>query len=107
MNTLRNTIAASLLVASLGMAAAAWAQDDTGSMGQEKAGTMKEGRMGMHHMMGQHSMPGTVTSVDKKTGMVDVSAEGMTLRVHFPPSAVAELKSGDRITLHLGFSKAE
>lgn len=55
--------------------------------------------------MGMHTMPATVTAVDPKTGIVEVTAANMPLRVHFPPSAVASLKPGDRITLHLGFSK--
>jgi hypothetical protein len=29
----------------------------------------------------------------------------MALKVHFPPSAMASLKAGDKITLHMGFSK--
>lgn len=57
------------------------------------------------NMMGMHAMPGTVGSVDKQTGMVDVNAEGMMLKVHFPPPAVANLKTGDKITLHMGYSK--
>ena len=43
--------------------------------------------------------------VDTKTGIVDVTAGGMSLKVHFPPKSVADLKSGDQITLHMGFSK--
>ena len=54
---------------------------------------------------GMHAMPATVNSVDMQTGVVDVTAAGMSLKVHFPPSAVADLKSGDQITLHMGYSK--
>ena len=50
-------------------------------------------------------MPATVTEADAKTGIVDVTSDGMTLKVHFPPSAMAHLKAGDKITLHMGFSK--
>lgn len=52
-----------------------------------------------------HRMPATVTSVDKATGIVEVTSAGMPLRVHFPPPAVANLKAGDKITLHLGYSR--
>jgi hypothetical protein len=31
--------------------------------------------------------------------------EGMALKVRFSPKAMASLKAGDKITLHLGFSK--
>lgn len=57
------------------------------------------------NMMGMHRMPATVTAVDADTGVVDVTSAGMALKVHFPPSALADLKVGDEITLHLGFSK--
>jgi hydrogenase maturation factor len=50
-------------------------------------------------------MPATVSSVDSKTGIVEVDSAGMSLRVHFPPASVANLKAGDKITLHMGYSK--
>ncbi|WP_395117821.1 hypothetical protein ACFCQI_14445 [Rhodanobacter sp. FW102-FHT14D06] len=50
-------------------------------------------------------MSATVASADTKTGVVDVTAEGMALKVHFPPSVAANLKTGDKITLHMGYSK--
>lgn len=60
----------------------------------------------MHkHMMGMHAMPATVSSVDKQTGLVEVNSEGMTLKLHFPPTALANLQTGDKITVHMGFSK--
>ena len=51
-----------------------------------------------------HKMPATVTSADTKTGVVDVTTAGMTLKVHFPPASMATLKAGDKITLHMGYS---
>ncbi|MEI7037421.1 hypothetical protein [Fulvimonas yonginensis] len=95
----------------LGSGGAAWAQDtptDTGqnpdTMGAMHGGDSMSGMKGMH-MMGMHAMPATVDSVDMQTGLVGATAEGMPLKLHFPPSAVANLKSGDRITLHMGFTK--
>jgi len=61
--------------------------------------------MAMGNMMGTHMMPGTVTAIDTKTGLVDVSAGSMALKLHFPPASLAALKEGDKISLHLGFSK--
>jgi hypothetical protein len=55
--------------------------------------------------MGVHDMPATVTSIDKRTGMIRVDAEGMALRLHFPPASLASVNKGDTITLHLSFSK--
>lgn len=59
----------------------------------------------MSAMMGMHDMMATVSSVDSGTGLVDVDAGGMKLRVHFPPNALAGVKVGDKITLHMAFSK--
>lgn len=72
-------------------------------MHASKMGSMNG--MGSSNMMGAHMMPATVTSVDKKTGLVEATSEGMPLKVHFPPASVANVKTGDQITLHLGFSK--
>jgi hypothetical protein len=55
--------------------------------------------------MGMHDMPATVTEVDHKTGIVEVESGSMKLKVHFPAASVADLKKGDKITLHLGYSK--
>jgi hypothetical protein len=64
-------------------------------------------RGAMHHDMNgsMHKMPATVTSVDTTTGIVEVTTAGMALRVHFPPASVADLKVGDEITLHMGYTK--
>lgn len=56
-------------------------------------------------MQGVHEMPATVTSIDKNTGMVDVKSEGMKLRLHFPPSALTNIKTGDKIKVQLGLMK--
>jgi hydrogenase maturation factor len=61
---------------------------------------------GMDNMVGMHEMSATVKAIDSKTGLVDVDAGGMALKVHFPPSTLKELKTGDKITLHLGFAKS-
>ncbi|MBS0470968.1 MAG: hypothetical protein JSR60_07845 [Proteobacteria bacterium] len=61
--------------------------------------------MKMDNMMGMHDMTATVTSVDSKTGVVDVTASGMALKVHFPPVSLANVKAGDSITIHLAFTK--
>jgi uncharacterized protein involved in copper resistance len=83
---------------------------DAGMQPSHDMGNMTQKEMGKHDMMhskmpSMHTMPATVTSVDLKTGIVEVSTEGMSLRMHFPPASVADLKTGDKITLHMGFSK--
>lgn len=54
--------------------------------------------------LGAHAMPGTVTRVDHATGMVYVTSLGMHMAVHFPPPTIKELKAGDKILVHLGYS---
>ena len=61
--------------------------------------------MKMDGMMGMHDMPATVNAIDAKTGLVDVTAGGMSLKVHFPPASLANVKTGDSITIHLAFTK--
>lgn len=72
------------------------------SMGHMDAGMHK-----MHHDKNgsMHKMPASVTSVDASTGLVGVEAGGMALTVHFPPKSIANLKVGDKITLHMGYTK--
>ncbi|NII11047.1 hypothetical protein [Oleiagrimonas sp. C23AA] len=97
------------LALALALSGVAVAQDNTPTNGMDKMGkmgAMHSAMKGMHgNMMGMHMMPATVTEADAKTGIVDVTSDGMTLKVHFPPSAMAHLKAGDKITLHMGFSK--
>ena len=93
------------------MAATAASAQDTGSMSPAPASSSM-GHMGtMQHKMhresngSMHKMPASVTSVDTGTGVVGVDAGGMALTVHFPPKSVANLKVGDKITLHMGYTK--
>lgn len=90
------TLCATLAVA----ASPTWAQNQGGM-----AGMNMPGMSGMGDMMGMHMMPATVNAIDTKTGLVDVAAGSMALKLHFPPASLASLKAGDKITLHLGFSK--
>jgi hypothetical protein len=55
--------------------------------------------------MGVHMMAATVTAIDSKTGLIDVAAGSMALKLHFPPASLAALSPGDKITLHLAFCK--
>ncbi len=108
MTTSRKSILSALgsLALALALSGVVVAQDSTPTSGMDKMGAMHSDMKGMHgNMMGMHMMPATVTAADAKTGMVDVTSEGMALKVHFPPAAMANLKAGDKITLHMGFSK--
>jgi hypothetical protein len=59
---------------------------------------------GMKHQ-GEHSMSGTVTDIDHTTGLLSLKTEAGVLDLHFPPQALKEVKEGDQLTVHLGFSK--
>jgi len=76
----------------------------SGMQGMDMSGTSMSG-MDMKNMMGTHTMPATVTFVDTKTGLIDVTSEGMSLKLHFPPTSLVNVRAGDKITLHLGFMK--
>ncbi|HEX5305477.1 MAG TPA: hypothetical protein VFW82_05260 [Dyella sp.] len=102
------TFAASAFALAL-VAGGAMAQDtmpadasSTGSMGHMDD---MNGEHHMDHMMGMHKMPATVTDIDAGTGIVGVTAGGMALKLHFPPSSITDLKVGDSITVHMGYSK--
>lgn len=96
MHIVRTAIVASAILLA---GATAWAHDSSSMQGMNMPG------MKMDNMMGMHDMSATVNSVDFKTGLVDVTAGGMALKVHFPPASLANVKAGDSITLHLAFTK--
>jgi hypothetical protein len=52
-------------------------------------------------MMGKHSMDGQVTKVDAKKGWVDVKTSEGSMKLHFPPDALANVKKGDSVTVDL------
>jgi hypothetical protein len=102
----RMGLALALALASVGALAAQDSPPKQDAMDAMHGQAGMQGMKGMHaNMQGMHMMPATVSAVDTKTGVVDVTAGGMALKVHFPPASVANLKAGDQITLHMGFSK--
>jgi len=72
--------------------------------GMMQGGMMQGGMMGAH-MMGMHVMTVTVTALDAKTGLVDASAGNIALKLHFPPASLADVKAGDKLSVHLSFTK--
>ena len=94
----RFAIAAALAV----VATSALAQNSGGMQGMNMQGMSG---MNMQNMIGMHNMAATVTTLDPKTGIVEVSAGGMNLRLHFPPASLANVKVGDSITVQLAFTK--
>ena len=52
--------------------------------------------------MQRHSMEGTVTKVDAKKGWIDVKTSEGSMKLHYPPSVLQNVKKGDRVTVELG-----
>jgi hypothetical protein len=50
----------------------------------------------------QHTMTGTVTSIDRKTGRLSLKTDEGKLMLHFPPSKVQNITDGERVTVELG-----
>ena len=65
----------------------------------------RPGMTGMGHMKGTHVMAFTVTAVDARTGVVEGTSEGQSLRLHFPPASLDVVKPGDQLSVMLAFSK--
>jgi hypothetical protein len=51
--------------------------------------------------MGRHTMTGEVTDVDHGTGKVELRTAEGDLHLHFPPSALRDVKRGDRLAVEL------
>jgi hypothetical protein len=71
-------------------------------------GGMMQGMRGMQNMgpmLGRHMLPVTITAIDGKTGLVDATTGSFPLKLHFPPAALADVKVGDKISVHLAFHK--
>ena len=52
--------------------------------------------------MNRHTMDGTVTKVDAKKGWIDVKTPDGSMKLHYPPSALQNVKKGDAVTVELG-----
>lgn len=84
----------------------------SGAMGMDKAGMMKgdcmmdgSGMRGNCPMMGSHSMTGKVSKIDHAKGTLMLQHKAADMMLHFPSSAIKDLKNGDTITVYLGYSK--
>ncbi len=54
---------------------------------------------------GRHTMEGEVTRIDQNKGTVSVKTAEGTLDLHFPPSALANIKKGDRVSVELALKQ--
>jgi hypothetical protein len=51
--------------------------------------------------LARHTMEGEVTKVDEKKGRLTLKTPEGNMDLHFPPSALANVKKGDRIAVEL------
>ena len=58
-------------------------------------------------MSAAHTMEGEVTKVDAKKGWVDVKTPEGRMKLHYPPTALANVKKGDRVTVEIGLRAAK
>jgi hypothetical protein len=54
---------------------------------------------------GEHTVRGTITALDQRTGLLSLRTSAGDLTLHFPPPSMRDLKEGDAITVHLAFKK--
>lgn len=80
---------------------------NTGAMGTSatSGSTSHTGMSMTGGMMGTHQMAGTVTKINHKTGKVTVNTEAGKMDVHFPSGDIQDLKKGDTINVHLGYTR--
>jgi hypothetical protein len=79
-----------------------------GGMGMKQDCMMdKHGMHGDCPMMGTHNMTGMIDKIDHAKGTLILKHGAADMLLHFPPAAIKDLKNGDTITVHLGFSKTE
>ncbi len=55
--------------------------------------------------LGQHQMTGTVSKVDQEKGWLYVKTAEATLQLHFPPTALQNVKKGERINVEMAFTR--
>lgn len=65
------------------------------------------GQGGAAKIEGKHTMSGTVTDIDKKTGIVGLKTAEGDLKLHFPPKSLANVKEGEELQVQMGFSPAK
>jgi hypothetical protein len=70
-------------------------------------GAMSGGMMmgNMPGMLGRQIIPVTVAAIDAKAGLVEVNTGRQTLKFPITPAALAAIKVGDKLTVHIGFQK--
>jgi hypothetical protein len=88
------------------MATMALAADPYGSERGSTPGQGSGATSGTTGYMGEHTMTGRITDIDKEKGHVEVDAQGEKLELHFPQSALRNLNEGDQVVVSLAIKPA-
>jgi len=83
------------------MATMALAADPYGSERGSTPGQGSGATSGTAGYMGEHTMTGKITDIDKEKGHIKVDAQGEKLELHFPQSALRSLNEGDQVVISL------
>jgi hypothetical protein len=78
------------------------AQAPKKSTTEKSTTTEKATTAGAADKMSHHTMEGQVTKVDAKKGWVDVKTSEGSMKLHFPPEALASIQKGDMVSVELG-----
>ncbi|HEV8716063.1 MAG TPA: hypothetical protein VGX03_24955 [Candidatus Binatia bacterium] len=104
MKTVSTVLTATVLVGVLSLPTLAY--DEGHSTTKAKEGASEPGsKIPEHVFKGEHTMKGTISKLDQSKGLLDLKTEeGATLSLHFPPSALTNLKEGDRVAVEMGIT---
>lgn len=73
--------------------------------GQYGGGWHDKNMSSLSKEMGEHHMDGTVTKVNHHTGFITVKTQEGSMRLHYPPKSIKDIKDGNKLRLYLGFSE--
>jgi hypothetical protein len=107
-NTMWSQAAAITAAAALmfGAAPALAGEGKSAAGGSDQYKTAAPKTEGAADFTGRHTMEGEVTRIDSTKGIVSVKTAEGTMDLHFPPSALANIKKGDRIAVELALKPA-
>jgi hypothetical protein len=78
----------------------------TGGSDQYKSSPAASPRTEGADFNGRHTMEGEVTRIDQTKGTLSLKTADGTMDLHFPPSALANIKKGDRVAVELALKPA-
>jgi hypothetical protein len=89
-----------------GAAPALAGEGKTAAGGSDQYKTAAPKTEGAGDFTGRHTMEGEVTRVDQSKGIMSLRTAEGTMDLHFPPSALANIKKGDRVAVELALKPA-